>query len=627
MSIRQVLIALATACVLVINGAAAGEDPPTPPPLPPGPKIGVIMHDHGAPREHNAESYYGMKYFLHHLMGMGAIPMFLMGWSFDPLMGDRGSILMDRTYPNTEVAWADLELTDAWGRDWTWLKYVDVDGNTPEQDLVYEWFPDTDNWNYGGVGAYLVRRDLWGTVIPWLPGFGERDWFEFVGHDFRYKWMLKGGPEVYFTQVGEQRERIRDALWQGHKKQLTGSWWTNDVYKEDFIRITWGIDPFFPNTDPTASIHAQSLYDAVYGLVADLGVDTIVVNEYFMFLSRMMNDGMDRETVPLAVADLVNDGYAAPTIIWAPEKIEIGEATNVPIVTGCVQEPPWDPSFGPVISGYESKMMHVGGTALDDGYLEAVVDKVQLELAKLGATTGDVVMLMSNHGTPTQFSHCWDSANDYIHYSYKLVFTRIARKIATRLGIPEPVFGPQSPGAVYGDDLLDIAILSRNIQYATLNLTDGRELRLYRVSGQESGPEDDVAELTYTPREVLEELVVLNTGGASYNDVVDLLYNFMGDSGDLLWDHRFDGYGHEDEHDPLAWTAYEYCNPEVDPGELNYAIQNCALPQFAGLEPYESDFTWNGIHVRITNATWAFPEKEAAVGGIIGAAIDAATAP
>jgi hypothetical protein len=148
-------------------------------------------------------------------------------------------------------------------------------------------------------------------------------------------------------------------------------------------------------------------------------------------------------------------------------------------------------------------------------------------------------------------------------------------------------------------------------------LPDERELKFYRVAAQKARDEEDSGMLQSSPREALLDVIA----AGNFSNVLDLLYNFFGDSSDLLYDHRIEGYGHEDETDPLALAAYEYCNPEVDPGELTFAIHDCSKPAFAGLEPYESDFDWSGVHVRITNASWAFPEKEEAVENILGVAI------
>jgi hypothetical protein len=329
-----------------------------------------------------------------------------------------------------------------------------------------------------------------------------------------------------------------------------------------------------------------------------------------------MNDAMDAHTTHMAKMALMADGYEAPEIIMAPPQIPIGEA-SVPVISCNNMVPPWDPNFGASITGYAQKQMYVGGVALEQSYLEAVADKVELEMAKMGTTTGDVAMFLSNHGTNTDFSHCWDAGNDYLHYNYKLSFINLSRLLADRLGAPAPVFGPEVPGAVYGDALMDIAILSKDIQYSTTTLPDGRELKFYRVSAQKARDEEDSAQLVLSPREALEEVIA----AGNFSNVLDLLYNFFGDSSDLLYDHRIVGYGHEDVDDPLGQIAYEYCNPEVDPGELTFAIHDCSKPDYAGLEPYESDFDWGGVHVRITNASWAFPEKEEAVTNIIAAAV------
>jgi hypothetical protein len=586
----------------------------------PRPKIGVIMHDHGAPRTHNPESYYGMKYFLKHMVGMDVIPKFVRaGFGFDPNMGNWGVMLMDKNDPmNTgTIPWADLELVDGWGNDLTWLKDVDGDTVTPGFQPIIELIPISDfAYNYGNVIHYRLPPE-YATIYPALEGFYEQDFDEFVGHDFRWKWMTKGGVEVYFDQVGQQRENIRDRLWADYKTQLSGGDLAPpDAQKDEFIRITWGIDPFFPNTDPKTSIHAQSLFDSIQQLTRDEGAEKIIINRYFMFMSEMMNDAMDAHTVHMAMMKLMADGFTPPEIIWAPAQTPIGEA-SVPIISCENTVPPWDPTFGASITGYEQKQMYVGGVALEASYMDAVADKVELEMTKMGATTGDVAMFLSNHGTNTDFSHCWDSGNDYLHYNYKLAFIELSRLLAIRLGSTAPVFGPEAPGAVYGDDLRDIAILGKDIQYATTMLPDGRELKFYRVAAQKARDEEDSAQLQYSPREALTDVIA----AGNYSNVLDLLYNFFGDSSDLLYDHRIVGYGHEDDADALGQLAYEYCNPEVDPGELTFAIHDCSKPDYAGLEPYESDFDWSGVHVRITNASWAFPEKEEAVENILGIAI------
>jgi hypothetical protein len=219
MTMNSRIIALAAAVTFTMSSLATAETERTP-----RPKIGVIMHDHGAPREHNAESYYGMKYFLKHMVGMGVIPSFTRnGWAVDPNTGNWGVMLMDKNDPmNTgTIAWVDLELVDGWGNDLTWLKDIDGDTGTPEIDPIIELIPLTDFYNYGQVVHYRLPPE-YATVYPALEGFYEQDFDEFVGHDFRWKWMTKGGVEVYFDQVGAQRENIRDALWSNYKQTLSG---------------------------------------------------------------------------------------------------------------------------------------------------------------------------------------------------------------------------------------------------------------------------------------------------------------------------------------------------------------------------------------------------------------------
>ena len=577
-------------------------------------KIGVIMHDHGAPPTHNPESYYGMKWFLNELVNMEAIPGFLRdGFPFDPFQENWGVILMDKNHPYEEVAWNDLELIDAWGYDRSYLKYIDFDPNTPGIQPAYEWVPAGTDM-YGNKGHYLVFKYPYSFIFTSFPGFGEKDFFEFVGFDFYNSWKIKGGREVYFDQVVEQRNAVRDAIWKDYKQVLTGTASPMDSDKEMYIRLTNGIDFEFPNTDPKTSRHAQSLYDAVTMLVMDHGVTKIVVNEYFLGLSQMMNDEMDRMTVEEALMDLEMMGYTDIQVIYAPDKIPIGEVT-VPVYS-CSQ---WPPSATQI--GTETKTTYVGGVALSNTFQKAVEDKALEEVAKIPASAGNIALFLSNHGTPTKLSFCYDSAHDYLHNNYKALFIRLAKKISNDLRAKKLVFGPDTISTTDLTNLFTVATLSKNIQYATATLTDGRTLKFFRTAGQDANSANDPSGLAYSPREALTELVTANTGGANYTNVIDLLYNFFGDSGDLLIDHRLDGYGADNETDPLYLAAWHYCNPLVPAGD----IHDCSDPQYAGLEPYESAFDWSGIHVRITNASWGFDAKEKAVFQYIVAGIQQAS--
>lgn len=577
-------------------------------------KIGVIMHDHGAPRTHNAESYYGMKWFLNMLVDMTVIPAFVRdGFPFDPFMGNWGVILIDRNHPYKEVSWDELELMDAWGNDQSWLKYVDMDEIEPGIQPPYEWVP-TGTDMYANKGHYLIFKYPYSYIFPWLLGFNELDFFEFVGLDFYDIWKKKGGVEIYFDQVVAQRNAVRDAIWAEHKKTLTGKSTPPDEDKERYIRLTNGIDYEFPNTDPATSMHAQSLYDAVTDLVQNVGVTKLVVNEYFLGFSQMMNDEMDRMTIMDALMDLEMMGYTGINVIYAPDKIPIGEVT-VPVYE-CSQ---WPPAATQI--GTETKTTHVGGIALSNTFQKAVVDKAVQELSNLPSSSGDIALFLSNHGTPTTLSFCFDSANDYLHNTYKALFVFLAKKISNALGAKKLVFGPDTLSDSDIDNLYTVATLSKNIQYATATLKDGHKLKFFRTAGQEANSAGDPSSLVYSPREAIAELVNDNANGANYTNVIDLLYNFFGDSGDLLIDHRLDGYGADNETDPLYLAAWRYCNPLVPAGD----IHDCSDPQYAGLEPYESEFDWSGIHVRITNATWGFDAKEKAAAQYISEGIKKAS--
>jgi hypothetical protein len=575
-------------------------------------KIGVIMHDHGAPRTFNSVSYYGMKWFLNAMVDMNVIPSFLRdGFPFDPFHDKWGVMLIDKNHPYEEVPWLDLQLMDAWGNDQTWLKYVDMDPNTPGIQPPYTWTPAGTDM-YGNVGHYLLFKYPYSFMFPSLLGWNEPDFFEFVGLDFYNSWKKKGGVEVYYDQVVEQRNAVRDAIWEKYKQVLTGMASPMDSDKEMYIRLTNGIDGEFPNSDPAASRHAQSLYDAIKMLVMDHGVTKLVIDEYFLGFSQMMNDEMDRMTVMDALMDLEMMGYTDIKVIYAPDKIPIGEVT-VPVYS-CSQWPP-----AATQTGTETKTTYVGGIALSNTFQKAVEDQAVIEFNKIPASAGNIAMFLSNHGTPTKLSFCFDSANDYLHNTYKALFVRLAKKISNDLGAKKLVYGPDTISDTDLTNLYTVATLSKNIQYATATLKDGRKLKFFRTAGQSANSKDDPSGLAYSPREAIAEIVA-NTDGANYKRVIDLLYNFFGDSGDLLIDHRLDGYGNDNEADPLYLLAWQYCNPNVPAGD----IHDCSNPQYAGLQPYESEFDWSGIHVRITNATWGFDAKEKAATQYISAGIEQA---
>ena len=221
-------------------------------------------------------------------------------------------------------------------------------------------------------------------------------------------------------------------------------------------------------------------------------------------------------------------------------------------------------------------------------------------------------------------------------------------------------------------------IISRNIKHATITI-DGRKFKFYRTYGQSgfsaqgtcqedpSGPNHpcgpDPHDLVYSNREALQDVVALNAGGDNYTDVLDHLRAFFADSADLLNDHRTDGYGEEfsycDGSEPgadaticndqklLYSLSNQYANPGVhDASDVhhvsNFTGTSCVEGTgTASYDPstwvagqgvydethqfntdcYRSNFTYKGVDVHITNATYCFDEKEQAVYENIKAAI------
>jgi hypothetical protein len=219
-------------------------------------------------------------------------------------------------------------------------------------------------------------------------------------------------------------------------------------------------------------------------------------------------------------------------------------------------------------------------------------------------------------------------------------------------------------------------IIERNIKDATVTIS-GRDFKFYRVYGQNGFSEQgttatgncdkedpaggdhpcgpDPYDLVYSNREALQDVVALNNAGGSFTHVHDQLMGFFADSADLQTDHRTDGYGEEfgycDASSPngnpticadqklLYSLANDFPNPGVhDPNNVrhvsNFPGTTCVegsgtasydpatwVPgqgvhdethQF-GSDCYRSSFTYKGLNVQITNATYCFPEKEDAV--------------
>ncbi len=93
----------------------------------------------------------------------------------------------------------------------------------------------------------------------------------------------------------------------------------------------------------------------------------------------------------------------------------------------------------------------------------------------------------------------------------------------------------------------DISVLDNDIQLCEVVLISGRKIIFYRVSGQDADATSDSLGLVYGAREALNDIIDVQNPlpGLTITHVVDFLYNFMGQSGDLLWDHRIRSYGEE----------------------------------------------------------------------------------
>jgi hypothetical protein len=206
--------------------------------------------------------------------------------------------------------------------------------------------------------------------------------------------------------------------------------------------------------------------------------------------------------------------------------------------------------------------MWVGGVAQRPEFLDKSSDKAVAELG-WAVTDGadDIAVFMSNHGTPTDNSWCYDSTNDYLHYNNKLSFVLGIEAVLSDPGfaaatggtVSSKNYSPYNLNAAEIIDLADqsdgddISILVNDIQQCEVGLTNGRNIIFYRVSGQDADETTDSLGLVYSAREALHEIIDTKNPlpGLNITHVVDFLYNFMGQSSDLLKDHRLRGYGEE----------------------------------------------------------------------------------
>lgn len=228
-----------------------------------------------------------------------------------------------------------------------------------------------------------------------------------------------------------------------------------------------------------------------------------------------------------------------------------------------------------------SKDMWVGGVAHRPEFLDKLSDKAVSELG-WAVTDGadDIAVFMSNHGTPTDDSWCYNSTDDYLHFNNKLSFVLGVEAIlsdpgfagATGSTVDSKTYSPYSLSGAEIIDLADqsdgddISVLDNDIQLCEVVLISGRKIIFYRVSGQDADETSDSLGLVYSAREALHEIIDTKNPlpGLNITHVVDFLYNFMGQSADLLKDHRIRGYGEELYCCELNNSSGETC--QKDPG-------------------------------------------------------------
>jgi hypothetical protein len=215
-------------------------------------------------------------------------------------------------------------------------------------------------------------------------------------------------------------------------------------------------------------------------------------------------------------------------------------------------------------------------------------------------------------------------------------------------------------------------------------MSSGKKILFYRVSGQSAYYDDDPALLIFSPREAINDIMDVQNLTADWNitHIIDFLYNFMGQSGDLLSDQRYDGYGEildgcpegenpdpqaceeqiylsdlalvysnpiiDDESNQNSWKNYQkipeqYCYPTSgnpsnssdpcwdfghdDPDCTALMPEGCYVSLFTiyddSSDPkYDSANTPNGIKVKITNGSWGWDGKVESSKNLIAEVLD-----
>jgi hypothetical protein len=562
-----------------------------------------------------------------------------------------------------------------------------------------------------------------GVTSSTSNAWNERDFYEFVGLQSYQSWQRKGGREVYNEEVTGQMNAIKDWIWTNYESSLTGG---ATGEKDDYIKVTYMIDPCFcDGEDPTDNIHGRSLSNAVYDLIVNVGVDKIVMHDHFIQLSEMMNDGMGWHMIMMAIdeANLAIPGggdFSMMTdMIFAPGHPMMSMMSPTLYSGLSMMMNPFKSYYDGFYLGTKdvrestkcegssriwsegtpvTKDMWVGGVAQRSEFLAELSAKAIVELGWAVADgADDIAVFMSNHGTPTKDSWCFDSMNDYLHFNNKISFVKGVEAVladpafAAAMGsdVSTKTYSPYSLSPAEISDLADqsdgddITVLDNDIQLCEVELSNSQKILFYRVSGQDADNSTDPSFLVYSAREALNHIIDVQNPlpDREITHVVDFLYNFMGQSNDLLWDHRNRGYGEElsaceggdpqacaeqtylnalalvysnpeisDPADPNAWSHYiaggtpeQHCYTAEDTGDTygpcwDYG-HNSLSPSCTGAVPsgcfvslftayslpgdpkYDAANSPAGLKVKITNGSWGWDGKIAASQNIIAEAL------
>lgn len=190
------LLASLVVLLLGVPTAGAHNGEVHPPPVPPsGPRVGVLLADHGEPPEYNADTYESFREFFEHLLEMEVVPSWLRHV-------DTGTVAYDLHCPACDEPSTDPQLVDAWLR------------------------------RHEGPAAFVPASDTIPAhyVIPGGPGLREPDIFEHVGLGAWHEWQQMGGRSPNFDEKLAKKKAVVQRLEAAYGDRIA-------------IRVGYGIDP------------------------------------------------------------------------------------------------------------------------------------------------------------------------------------------------------------------------------------------------------------------------------------------------------------------------------------------------------------------------------------------------